>query len=166
MKQFVKRMLDVCTVVFMLFYFCGVPAYAENSCQNFLKKNARAPSPDTWIKLEDNQYETSATFSKQQYTNGLIFYGSDDMSITVSMSEITNSGWGDTYFSVQLIKLDENDENAAEYLHKFRINGNTENTTTLTWANVGAGAYQIVFEKDSTNILWQQKIGKIIIVGL
>lgn len=121
-------------------------------------------SSSDWIETTNNRYDTHlGYFTRQEYTPGLIFYGSSNMSISVGMSGISNSGLGTTYFTVQLVRLYE--DGTYDDLYTYRVNGDANNTT-LTWANVGAGAYQVIFTKDSTNLLWNQTIDSVTVIGL
>lgn len=166
MKKTVKKLMSAFLALIMILSVGAMPAFATENDDamtlNQTEEDVTTFSSDDWIKVPDNRYETHAGFSREVYTRGLIFSGSSDMSICVAMSGISNSGLGTTYFTVQLVRLHEN--GTYDNLHTFRLNGNSKNTT-LSWGNVGAGAYQVIFKKDSTNLAWFQTISSISIIG-
>lgn len=171
MKKTFTKLMSVFMALVMVLSVGAMPAFAAENTDEMTSEaivgydeEVSVLSSSDWIETTNNRYDTHlGYFTRQEYTPGLIFYGSSNMSISVGMSGISNSGLGTTYFTVQLVRLYE--DGTYDDLYTYRVNGDANNTT-LTWANVGAGAYQVIFTKDSTNLLWNQTIDSVTVIGL
>ncbi len=166
MKKWLKSLTTTFLSLVMVLGIGTMPVCAAENADTMTVKQTEeisVNSSSSWVPTTNNRYDTHVQFDRQEYTPGLIFTGSSSMSISVAMSGISNTGLGTTYFTVQLVRLYE--DGTHEDLHTYRVNGNSNNTT-LTWGNVGAGAYQVIFTRDSTNFLWFQNIDSVSVVGL
>lgn len=115
MKKTFTKLMSAFMALVMVLSVGAMPAFAAENTDEMTSEaiigydeEVSVLSSSDWIETTNNRYDTHlGYFTRQEYTPGLIFYGSSNMSISVGMSGISNSGLGTTYFTVQLVRLYE-----------------------------------------------------------